>query len=87
MQKFIPNLIIAGTVVASILIITIAALVQFSQYIQLQQNKTRYQAIDECLKASSMTTTHKSDEREAQTNEPIRDVYNFCLQDKGITQK
>ncbi len=76
------------TVISSILTVGIlagGAVFIVMLYLQNAEATTRYNEIDDCLKASSLVTTYSDNQRTAVTTEPIRDLYQACLADKNIT--
>ncbi|MBD3279670.1 MAG: hypothetical protein GF390_03090 [Candidatus Pacebacteria bacterium] len=79
--------LMAVAVFISALMIVATVVFQFDNFFALEEQKTRNTAVDSCLKAATIETFHHSDDREAKTTEPIKSVYNYCLQDKGIEIK
>ncbi|MFZ5376806.1 MAG: hypothetical protein ACOZAN_04045 [Patescibacteria group bacterium] len=86
-EKIIPAVITALGIIASVTVLSVIAFLGVNNYLKVEQQKARYQAVHDCLVASKIETHHKSTDREAVTTEPIKDVYTYCLTDKGLIQQ
>jgi len=83
-KKYMENIIKTVIIVVAILAIGAMAFLKTGDYLDYRRELSRFEAIDNCARASFMETKHISGERESTTTEPIRDIYNYCLLDKGI---
>lgn len=87
MQKNLtPFLATAVSVLTVAAILAVTYLVA-DKYLGLELAKARYQAVDSCFKTASVNTRRvdKDDNnKELNITEPVRDIYTYCMQDKGI---
>ena len=77
---------ILRTVVMAAAVVIVAVIVAGKVGIYAEQAKqtARYQAVDSCMAAGSVVTMREEDGRNATTTEPIREVYDQCMTDKGL---
>ncbi len=78
----------AAVVTAGLIVATLGATSMVTSHLStMEQKRLTNQAVDECMRAATLTTTHDVGERVAVTVEPIKDIYTFCLADKGVSVK
>lgn len=78
---------IAISIFLSIFVIAASAVYITTQKNVADRQSLVNQAVHECMMAATTVTTHRTEGRDAVTTEPIRDIYTFCLKDKGISQE
>lgn len=72
---------IAG-IVFSVALVAIAGMAYMS-YAQMQRN----QAVESCFTAATVESTRagEGETRDIKITEPVKDIYKYCLEDKGYT--
>ena len=85
-QKLMPSVIVATSIILSVLVVAVMAAGQASEYTQMLADRNKYEAVDSCFKSANVESKSHVDEsdKDIVINEPVREIYAYCLADKGI---
>lgn len=77
-----------GLIVFSIAFLLVGMLASrsASKYIDMQKTLAKYEAVDNCFKTAQVNSERFIEEegKQLKISEPVRDIYAYCLADKGI---
>lgn len=74
--------------IAGLAVVAVAglSLVGLNQYLTVEAAKAQHQAVAECFNSARVESLRvEEDGRELRITEPVREIYSYCLQDKGLS--
>lgn len=70
----------------SIMVVAGLAFIKTGEFVSLEKAKVQSAAVDNCFKSAQVETNRQVEEEKKvlKITEPVRDIYNYCLRDKGF---
>lgn len=69
-----------------VLVVFGMALPELKTYLSLEKQRVVSAAVDSCFKSAEVKTTRTvaAEQKDLLITEPVREIYTYCLRDKGI---
>jgi hypothetical protein len=86
MSKAISSFFFALAIVLSVGAVSASAYMSVSRYTEAMTKQAQYKAVDDCFKSAEVKTFRRdeADKKDLTITEPVKDIYTYCLKDKGI---
>lgn len=86
MKLNLSSVLTAGIAGLAVLAVSGLGLVGFNQYLSVEAAKAQHQAVADCFNSARVESFRvENDGRELRITEPVREIYSYCLQDKGLS--